>query len=403
MEELFSNYISQVFGSNLITVFIITVIMITSLTNFAEKQQISILYLIIYGFAFFRVTRIWICLILLLVATFAFLEYLTKDRQKLELITRFSYKLWDYSFLVFFQLHISLLMIALALLFAGHMLVTDQADKTYGYILSGLSLLIFILCEHRVITQSFKVKDISGLIAPFQKTPYYNYIHSEEKQRRFELLCSIEDKTYFARKKSYSVFSVEYIKLKLTKKKIFGFVSDILDSNLDKDSPKHIAKAIGRGYSTPEMQLIRTVGVLRGYEKYKYSRKVYEAVYSKIFLSSLYDYQKNNFGESVEHFRSYVLEVYFKTVLSKVKDARYFPLSSAFKNADAIEDWPMEALFVLCLGLSFRETNDYHISLYRSVVDEFSLDEDKIQEYADKLSRQIKVPYEEKIAYSVER
>lgn len=44
MEELFSNYISQVFGSNLITVFIITVIMITSLTNFAEKQQISMHY-----------------------------------------------------------------------------------------------------------------------------------------------------------------------------------------------------------------------------------------------------------------------------------------------------------------------------------------------------------------------
>ena len=140
------------------------------------------------------------------------------------------------------------------------------------------------------------------------------------------------------------------------------------------------------------MQLIRTIGVVRGYDKHKITRKVYEIVYSHIFFSSLRQYQVDNSGPTLEHFREYILDIYLKNVLTKINGRRFTTLNSAFDNPNSVETWPLEGLFIACLGLSFRQINSDNIKLYSDVVDFFHLDTTKMFNYATMVERGEKIP-----------
>lgn len=97
MEELFS--------SNLFAIYIIACIAVISYTNFKENQRMFLLYLFTYATAFFEIFRISASIILLLLITFIFLEYLTEDTKKLTLVTNIVYKIYDYIFMMVFQYH----------------------------------------------------------------------------------------------------------------------------------------------------------------------------------------------------------------------------------------------------------------------------------------------------------
>ena len=97
MEELFSN--------NLFAIYIIASIAVISYTNFNENQRMFLLYLFTFATAFFEIFEVTASIILLVLITFVFLEYLTEDIKKLTLITNLLYKLYDYLFMMFFQYH----------------------------------------------------------------------------------------------------------------------------------------------------------------------------------------------------------------------------------------------------------------------------------------------------------
>lgn len=134
-----------------------------------------------------------------------------------------------------------------------------------------------------------------------------------------------------------------------------------------------------RGYSTPEMQLLRTIGVVRGYEKYKFQRKVFEILYSKIFFASLKEYHKANTYLSLDHYRQYLLSVYFQTVLTRIHGSYCRPFSSAFEDKLDICSWSLDGFFVACLGLSFREVSDYNLNLFDGIIKEFGLSRSRIK------------------------
>ena len=183
-------------------------------------------------------------------------------------------------------------------------------------------------------------------------------------------------------------------------------IKNLLASNLCKNGSGTIGliKKIknGRGYSTPEMQLIRTIGVERGYEKHKYARKLFEIVYSHILFSSLRQYQRDNSGPGLAHFRQYILDVYLKNVLTKVNDRRISKLNTIFENPKDVSVWPMEALFVACLGLSFRPIIDSQIYTYEYVISKYNLDVDKIRKYARMVDENKPIPcFDEVVSFEV--
>ena len=379
----------ELFAGNLLVGFIISVIIIASYSNLEENQQMFLVYLLTYGLAFFRIASIRISVIMFLAASFIFIEYLTIDKMKLELVTSFWNKLLDYLYLIVIQLRAYLFAISMVFLFLSHV-----SNGTASILLLVPSIAFTVLCEHFVITQPFKTKNITGLSVPFNKHPFYSYDWSEKAAKRYQLLCHFEDKTYFHRKKSYSILSSEYISQTHAFKKIPGLVRRIIRRRKHtKTTLKSIRAAFyRRGFSTPEMQLIRTIGVVRGYDKHKITRKIYEIVYSHIFFSSLKQYQVDNSGPALEHYREYLLDIYLKNVLTKINGHRFTTLNSIFENPDSVETWPLEGVFIACLGLSFRPVDLGNIVLYYDVIESFDLDISKMFEYARTVEQGKKIP-----------
>lgn len=393
MEALFSN--------NLFAIYIIACIAVISYTDFKENQRMFLLYLFTYALAFFRVFRISVCLLLLFLITFIFIEYLTEDFKKLALVTRLDYKVIDYTFMMLSQYHFLWVFLAFVLLHISHVipiLIQNQYWIDFiTYIVKCISLIPAFLGLHLTISQPFKIKSISSICQTFDQDPPYQFKYVDDMQEKFDLLCAFEDKTYFIRKNSYSCFSWEYIRL-FIKRRVFS------NFKIFKSKPLKVlkyaktnllpSKILSRGYSTPEMQLLRTLGVIRGYEEHKYQRKIFEVLYSKIFFASLKEYHQSNTYSPLEHYRHYLLQVYLQTVMTKINDRRCAPLSSAFSDPKNIAQWSMDGLFVACLGLSFREVSDYHLALYRDIIDRFDLDKDRIKELSAKFPE--KFPSESK-------
>ena len=378
MEALFSN--------NLFAIYIIACIAVISYTDFKENQRMFLLYLFTYALAFFRVFRISVCLLLLFLITFIFIEYLTDDSKKLALVTQLHYKVLDYTFMMLSQYHFLWIFLAFVFLFLSHVspiLIHNQHwIDCIAYIIKYISVIPVFWGLHLTISQPFKIKSISSICQIFDQYPPYQFKYVDKMQEKFDLLCAFEDKTYFMREKSYSCFSWEYIRL-FIKRRVFN------NLKLYKSKPLKALKyakenllpstILSRGYSTPEMQLLRTLGVLRGYEEYKYQRKAFEILYSKIIFASLKKYHQSNTYSPLEHYRHYLLHIYLQTVMTKINDRRCAPLSTAFSDPDNIANWSMNGLFVACLGLSFRKVSDYNLALYQDIIDRFDLDQDRIR------------------------
>ncbi len=383
MEELFSN--------NILVIYIIACIAVISYTNFKENQRMFLLYLFTYGTAYFEVFSIKVSILLLIVITFAFLEYLTEDIKKLELIVKLPYKFVDHLFMMFFQYHFLWILLAFTFLhFSRNSNIALMVDTYCGNdillvfqsLSAILSVIILLWGAQQAISQPFKVRSITEVMRVFERNPIYMFEYRPEMQEKFELLCEFEDKTYFQRTKSYSFVSFEYITCYLRN----HYISDIkrfsqaLKIKIMTKSSIHF---LSRGHSTPEMQLLRTIGIVRGYDKYKIRRKVYEIVYSKIFFSSLKEYHKANTYSDLKYYRHYLLYIYFRTVLTKINRKICSPLSSAFQNESDMSNWSMNGLFVACLGLSFRPVNDYNLALFGDIIAKFDLDPQQIKEMSD--------------------
>ncbi len=383
METLFSN--------NLFAIYIIACIAVITYTDFKENQRMFLLYLFTYALAFFSVFRISACLLLLFIITFIFIEYLTEDFKKLTLVTRLHYKVLDYIFMMFSQYHFLWVFLAFVLLHISHVipiLIQNQYWIDFiAYAIKYISVIPVFWGLHLTISQPFKIKSISSICQAFDQDPPYQFKYVDDMQEKFDLLCAFEDKTYFMRNNSYSCFSWEYIRL-FIKRRVFSNFKSLKSKPLKvlKYAKTNLlpSKILSRGYSTPEMQLLRTLGVLRGYEEHKYQRKIFEVLYSKIIFASLKEYHQSNTCSPLEHYRHYLLHIYLQTVMTKINGRRCAPLSSAFSDQKDMVHWSMDGLFVACLGLSFRKVSDYHLALYHDIIDRFDLDKDRIKELSAK-------------------
>lgn len=370
MEDLFAN--------NLIAIYIIAAISVISYTNFKENQRMVLLYLFTCSTVYFDIFGIKTALFLLFVITFAFLEYLSEDEKKMALFVQLKDKIIDYCFMMVMQYNCILVLISLAFFW---MTKIDQLNE-WKNAFWMLSVITLCLAVQRTTAQPFKIKSIAEMYNVFDVFPMYNYQHTEEIQRRLDLLAAFEDRTYFQRKKAYTVCSWEFIKNTLHNHQIYSFVDAIqvlFSIKRKKEQEKSWRpKFAKRGYSNPEMQLIRTIGVLRGYDKYKITRKIFEVLYSHIFFGSLKKYHEANSYLPLHNYRQYLLFVYCQTVVTRINKTRIFPLASAFENTKDVGNWSMEACFVAFLGLNFRTVNNSNLHLYEDIIEEFGLDKEEI-------------------------
>lgn len=248
------------------------------------------------------------------------------------------------------------------------------------------------------LQQKYVIHTFGEMYKIFTWFPINKIKFNEKLNEACSILVSIEDREYFERK-AYSFFSLKYI-LKILKNKIsvrrgkekilcfFSAGNSFMRNIFDED----------RGYSTIPMQLVRSLGIKRGYNC-KYRRKIFEILYSRMFFKGIERMLNEDQVAQRQYFKQYLLYIYFHKVNTFLGDATFSKFLNAFdmkynkQNDKDIYDCTNEGIFIACMGLSKRATHitKENIKYYLQSIDNVELNPDIICNMVDNMMNR---PYE---------
>lgn len=362
------------------------------------KVKISIVYLLFFLLALFNIYDIKILILIIFLTMFIFLEFLYIDNVQRKILKKIRYCLLDYVYKIIFEYKILYFLISLflistrleyivnkiILLLNIENLVGKNFLIVYSFLTITLSLLFLLRGILKSINNEFETYNFEEILDTINGIlPFYKFSYNTKLIEFSKILINIEDRSFFERKESYNWISFEFLlyrlkrmykecskfplcKFRIIKNIIFifyclhKFIKLVINwiCNLLKIFNKVIIyrkniKKYMRGYSTIEMQLIRTLGVKEGYSANIFQRKVYEFVYSKIFLSSLKNYYEYHYYLNVEQFKYYLIYLYIMIAPIKINGIKYKNILELY-NKKKLNDITIEEFYVWVYGLSYR-------------------------------------------------
>lgn len=376
------------FNKNIIFIFFFAMIAIYNYSDLKEYQRMAIIYISVYALAVLNIVGIKMALLLLIVSLFCFFEIFTSDEMKFKILVNPIYKAVDFIYISIFQYSFGGICLALLLL---KIKLPETFDKQ-NIIFRTLSFLFIVWTLTAMLQQKYVIHTFGEMYRVFTYFPINKIEFNDKLYEACNILVSIEDKRYFERE-AYSFFSVKYI-ISLIKGKIASqrggkkviyvlvngnrFIKNIFDES--------------RGYSTIPMQLVRSLGIKRGYN-YKYRRKIFEILYSRMFFKGIERMFNEDKVTQRQYFKEYLLYIYFYKVNTFLGDATFSKFLNAFdmkynrKNEKDIYDCTNEGIFIACMGLSKRATNitPENIDYYLQSIENVQLDAEIICDMVEKM------------------
>ncbi len=376
------------FDKNIIFIFFFAMIAIYNYSDLKEYQRMAIIYISVYALAVLNIVGIKMALLLLIVSLFCFFEIFTSDEMKFKILVNPIYKAVDFIYISIFQYSFGGICLALLLL---KIKLPETFDKQ-NIIFRTLSFLFIVWTLTAILQQKYVIHTFGEMYRVFTYFPINKIEFNDKLYEACNILVSIEDKRYFERE-AYSFFSVKYI-ISLIKGKIASqrggkkviyvlvngnrFIKNIFDES--------------RGYSTIPMQLVRSLGIKRGYN-YKYRRKIFEILYSRMFFKGIERMFNEDKVTQRQYFKEYLLYIYFHKVNTFLGDATFSKFLNAFdmkynrKNEKDIYDCTNEGIFIACMGLSKRATNitPENIDYYLQSIENVQLDAEIICDMVEKM------------------
>lgn len=376
------------FNKNIIFIFFFAMIAIYNYSDLKEYQRMAIIYISVYALAVLNIVGIKMALLLLIVSLFCFFEIFTSDEMKFKILVNPIYKAVDFIYISIFQYSFGGICLALLLL---KIKLPETFDKQ-NIIFRTLSFLFIVWTLTAMLQQKYVIHTFGEMYRVFTYFPINKIEFNDKLYEACNILVSIEDKRYFERE-AYSFFSVKYI-ISLIKGKIASqrggkkviyvlvngnrFIKNIFDES--------------RGYSTIPMQLVRSLGIKRGYN-YKYRRKIFEILYSRMFFKEIERMFNEDKVTQRQYFKEYLLYIYFHKVNTFLGDATFSKFLNAFdmkynrKNEKDIYDCTNEGIFIACMGLSKRATNitPENIDYYLQSIENVQLDAEIICDMVEKM------------------
>lgn len=376
------------FNENIIFVFFFAMIAIYNYSDLKEYQRMAIIYISVYALTVLDIIGVKLAIALLVLSLFCFIEIFTSDETKFKILVNPIYKIIDFIYISFSQYAFGGMCCALFML---RIKIPDIINKQ-EMILKILSFLFMVWTLTATLQQKYVLHTFGEMYKTFTYFPINKIKFNEKLDEACSILISIEDKAYYERK-SYSFLSPKYI-LEILKDKIRNqrgskkitcvfsagnrFIKNIFDES--------------RGYSTIPMQLIRSLGIKRGYN-YKYRRKIFEILYSGMFFKGIERMLKEDQVAQRQYFKKYLIYIYFHKVNTFLGDATFSKFLNAFdmqyskKNEKDIYDCSNEGIFIACMGLSKRAnsiTKD-NIEYYLQAIDNVELDSDVVCDMVGKM------------------
>lgn len=409
---------------------------------FDKRQKIAIIYVCSYGMAFNSAIRCYKVTILLVFVLFLYEEYLNQDLAKIKYISNIGHKVLDYMYMYVFQYKI--LYIIVAIFIQSHVgmryiynlvQINEQISGMAKTVIVAGSLLLLYIGIHKIFVNPVEFRTFKRMEMSLRKHPYYSLPWKDEVQReklceKLKLVADIEDYTFFQRKRSYSAFSVEFLKIvwekkygqwlvkqdytkknkcicgNITKRLTWNNIRKLLSKKRKRvlfnslkivyqkmccficvriQKIKKKFKGYFRGYSTIEMQLIRILAYQKGLyfnpknnsERYQVLiRKVFEVIYAHIFFLG---YKKNlHITKDKDYYRYYLVYSYLHTVQTNLNGYKFDPLDKIFGKVDVI-DWPKEALFIIVLGLNGLSITMDRVDAYTNIINKYQLNRDTLE------------------------
>lgn len=382
------------FNENIIFVFFFAMIAIYNYSDLKEYQRMSIIYITVYALMVLDIIGIKLAFFLLIVSLFSFFEIFTSDEMKFKILVNPIYKMVDFMYISFFQYAFGGMCLALLML----RIKLPEPLSEQEVIFKILSFLFMVWTLTITLQQKYVIHTFGEMYKIFTWFPINKIKFNEKLNEASSILVSIEDREYFERK-AYSFFSLKYI-LKILKNKIsvrrgkekivciFSAGNSFIRNIFDED----------RGYSTIPMQLVRSLGIKRGYNC-KYRRKIFEILYSRMFFKGIERMLNEDQVAQRQYFKQYLLYIYFHKVNTFLGDATFSKFLNAFdmkynkQNDKDIYDCTNEGIFIACMGLSKRATNitQENIKYYLQSIDNVELNPDIICNMVDNMMDR---PYE---------
>jgi hypothetical protein len=268
----------------------------------------------------------------------------------------------------------------------------------------------------KILNNDFKTLNFEEIKEKMEKITLFAQFSSNQKLCDFgNMLADKEDKSYFKRKKSYNWISFSFLWYRIKRmfrenKELFRFNNNMFGkifSNIvttlycifkilmlilrgvynsikliynriikGKKIKEHL-----RGYSTIEMQLIRTLAVESGYITKYMQRKAYEFVYSRIFFNCLrknYEYYRY---DNLEDFKYYLMYIYIIVAPVKINGTMYKNILELYKK-EKIEDITNEEFLIWTYGLSFSKIDEN--ILKSDSINTFNINKEKLKELIKK-------------------
>lgn len=369
------------FNKNIVFVFFFAMIAIYNYSVLKEYQRMAIIYISVYSLTVLNIVDVKLAIWLLALSLFCFFEVFTLDVTRFKILVNPIYKIIDFIYISFSQY--AFMRMCCALIMIKFSVPFSIPGQNIIFKLISIFLLIWILTD--ILQQKYELYTFGEMYKIFTDFPINKVDFNEKLDQACSILVSIEDKAYFERK-SYSFLSLKYILSILNTKvrnqkgrqkliSIFSagniFVRNVLDES--------------RGYSTIQMQLIRSLGIKRGYNC-KYRRKIFEILYSRMFFKGLEKMYKGERVAKRQYFKKYLIYIYFHKVNTFLGDVMFSKFLNAFdlqydkKNKKDIYQCSNEGIFIACMGLSKRATSitENTIDKYLKVIVNVDLDKNKI-------------------------
>ena len=392
--------LEAVLEGNIFLLYFMSILYILINKDFNKNQKIVMIYIFIYSLKLFNIIELKALIIGISIVSFIYMEFLTEDDTKNTLLSNVIYKIIDYIYKVIFEYSAVYFCIALFLIsktIQNNFKIIETLNLNIPVIdvkINIISILILFYAINNITSQKFEINSFKYIKGKMDEAfVWKNVKRNNIDSLKLNMLIDVEDKSYFIRKNTYNFFSFEFLNYKI--KKLINKLKYIKnDNNILKKKTlsniniriKNIKKYI-RGYSTIEMQIIRTLGIKYGYENHIFCRKIFEIVYSKIFFTSLRKYMNKSYLDTSDccTFKEYLLMVYIKIAQIKLNNVRYNNMLRPWNNDD-ITQISDEQFFISILGLSYRWISSNILFNYSRIISKYALKKGEIRKIIKKLN-----------------
>lgn len=367
MEELFA-------GNSIILLFWVYISFIIDVEE--KSKKVMLIYLITYLANILNIVPTIQSYGILLGALFLEIEF-WQDKFKKQIINNFFEKIIDFAYIMISQY--SIIFFTMALVTSSNYVI-GQYENYQKVILQIGSMMLFYWSCKGTASESYRICSFDKIKEQIDEIKKYRvFLERDVEICNPYCVLAIEDGSFYSRGNRYTFFNIYYLRniyLRKIKKLFLRF--------LHSSNKQNSLKKFLRGYSTIEMQLLRTLAIEEGYECI-FRRKFFEILYSQLFWKNLRNYYKNC-GCDTEQFKDFILYLYLRSApcLNRGQEHK---IEAVIGKRDNIESFSEEELFILTLCFSGKIKRSNVLEIYKSVIEDYGLDVERLQKLVELLNK----------------